>query len=226
MIDSTNWLPNLLIAIAFFIILTCISIPTLHYFSDMVSCIGLYHENENFWVRIALLYRAYIVLSIPVVSAVLFALLSTQFVTNVFEALIISIGSYVIFPVTVRVLSLANRPTPYVCTRVNWQFVRAHNKTKGVHDKRKEIYNDRRGLYTSTVFSVVFMAWVVYVIVLPVYIYFNGTEQITKAFQSLNLDYQTAFPLVIIYMILPLLYALLGEFLLCITQIEESMKIP
>jgi hypothetical protein len=226
MIDATNWFPNLLIAVCFFTILTCISLPMIHYFSDMVSSIGLYHEDENFWVRIALLYRAYVILSIPIVSAVLIALLNTQLVTNFLEALIISIGSYVIFPVTARVLSLANRPTPYVCTRVNWKIIQTRHRAKGVDDKRREIYSDRRGLFISTIFSMVFVAWVIYVIILPVFVFFNGTEQLTKSIQSLNLDYPTTFLLVIIYMILPLFYAFLGEFCLCLTQVEDSMKTP
>lgn len=225
-VDATNWLPNLLIAVAFFAILTCISLPMIHYFSDMVSSIGLYHEDENFWIRIALLYRAYVILSIPIVSAVLMTLLNTQLVTNFLEALIISIGSYVIFPVTARVMSLACRPTPYICSRVNWQIIRARHRVKGVNDRRKEIYNDRRSLYISTIFSMVFAAWVIYVIILPVFVYFNGTDELTKSIHDLNLDYPTTFLLIIVYMILPLLYAFLGEAFLCITQVEESMKTP
>ena len=226
MIDATNWLENLLIAVGFFIILTCISLPMLHYFSDMVSSVGLYHENENFFVRIGLLYRAYLILSIPIVSAVLMTLMNTGLVTNFLQALIISIGSYVIFPVTARVLSLAKKPTPYICSRVHWPTIRSRHRTKGVNDKRKEIYNDRRGLYISTIFSMVFAAWVIYVIILPVFVFFNGADQLTKSIQMLNLNYPTVFLLVIIYMILPLIYAIFGEICLCLTNVEDCMKTP
>ena len=225
MIDDSNLIYQLLLSIGFFIILTFFSLPILHYFSNLLSSIGVYHKNERFIIRIALLYRAYVILSVPVIFAVATILANTGVITSILDALVIAIGSYVIFPITLRVLSLAKQPSPYVFNIINWKSKAEYNGQQTVDDEKHALLCERKERFISSVFSIILIAWIIYIIIMPVYIYLNGATMLDTLLQQLKLQYQSTFILILFFLGLPLIYAILGELCLKIVGVDDLMKI-
>lgn len=210
-----------LLSVGFFLILSIISLPFLKYFSDLLSHIGIYHTQRPLGERILYLYRSYIILSVPMIFAVFLILLQTNVIPNPIQAMIMAMGSYVIIPLTVRILSLT-KWQPDICKIIRWGKVEVKEKQW----IRRELYFERKERLVSTIFSIIFLAWFVYIIIFPVYIYFNNADFLINILKQISTSPQVVFWFVISFFVLPFLYVIIGELILFITGRNEYLQTP
>jgi len=171
------------------------------------------------------------ILSIPIVFATVTLLMSTNMILNIFDAIVIAIGSYVIFPISARFFSLSKRPRPYICSVIAWgQFDKTDESCASkenfiIESRKREILIDRRERYLSSYFSIILIAWIIYIVICPVYIFLNGTEPLLPIYNGIKeISYHNMFLLGLMFLGLPLLYAFMGELFLYIANVEDILK--
>lgn len=225
---------EVVLSVGWVIVITILSLPMLRSISDLLTSIGMYHEKENWIVRIGLLYKNYTLVSGPIIFAIFTMITATKLVNNIFDAGLIALGSYGIFPITIRVLSLSKKPELYDVARINWKLFETQSKERQSREtkdsmKRLLLY-EKKERYISSAFSIIFVGWILYIIILPVYmlIYHSDGIGFYETMASLNgsISYSESFGLVILFFTLPLLYALIGEFCLKLSGVDDLMKIP
>lgn len=220
---------DVVLSVGWVVLVTLLSLPMLRYISDLLTSIGMYHEEEAWTVRIGLLYKNYTLVSGPIIFAVFTMITATKLVNNIFDAGLIALGSYGIFPITMRVLSLSKKPGLYDVTRINWK--KFEKQTMGTEDSMKRLlFYEKKERHLSSAYSIILVGWILYIIILPIYklIYGTGDVGSSEMVSSISdsITYPEIYGLVILFLTLPLVYALIGEACLKIAGFDDLMKIP
>jgi len=215
---------DVILSVGWVVVVTLLSLLMLRYISDLLTSIGMYHEEENWEVRIGLLYKNYTLVSGPIIFAVFTMITATNLVTNIFDAGLIALGSYGIFPITMRVLSLSKKPSLYDIVRIDWESFDKQSAEIATSIKRS-LLHEKKERYLSGTFSIIFVCWILYIIILPVYKLIYDSTEITLLSGG-AISFQELFGLTILFFVSPLLYAIVGELCLKLSGVDDLLKIP
>lgn len=172
--------------------------PVIHNVSNLVTKLGVYHNEEPFWSqRMFKLYHTYIFISIPLIITIFIILSQNVGMEDPYKLSFISFGASFMIPLIGRLCSVSNRKL-----------------TDGDPVREKE-------RILSLVFSIIVGTLIIAVLIIIYKLTFY------KTIFNLNISgtYSTATVFIVVFFLLPIFTALVGEGILKCVGICSKLTI-